>query len=162
VTDTDQPTPALYDHAVRVYKEMRSRATKQEVEGQTVDVYEGHLTNLFRDLDIANPYYTKIRKALVGQNCIAQLRRGGGTALSKWIILNEPEEDTFRAIMDRKTAPKGASAELLQSMRGLKDTVNGLYSMVDVLQTRVEKYEADLSLLRDYVHKVDSSTRRPA
>jgi hypothetical protein len=127
-------TPRLFDHAVRVYEEMCKRSTKQVIEGEEVSVYEGHTTTLFSDLSIANPYYTKIMDALKGQNCLVQIRRGGGVALSKWIMLTPPTEDGFRAIMDRKRAPKGRAHILEQQVKGLTTMVNNLVERVEQLE----------------------------
>ena len=121
MSDEESPTPALFDHAKRVYEEMLKRSIEQgELDGEgnytgnVLRIYEGHLTTLFADLSIANPYYTKIRNALVGQNCMVQLRRGGGVALSKWQLLNPPSEEGFREIMERKRGPKGKAHQLEQ------------------------------------------------
>lgn len=131
----EEVTPALFDHAKRVYEEMLKRSHKESVVQESlaglptdsslqVNVYEGHLTRLFAELEIANPYYTKIRNALVGQNCIEQLRRGGGVGLSKWILHCEPTEDGFKAIMERRRATKGQSAILEQRVKDLVHMVN--------------------------------------
>jgi hypothetical protein len=128
-------TPALFDHAKRVYEEMLKRSHKETLNNGDVEdgvqefnvevnIYEGHLTRLFAELEIANPYYTKIRNALVGQNCIEQLRRGGGVGLSKWILHCEPTEDGFKAIMERRRATKGQSAILEQRVKDLVHMVN--------------------------------------
>lgn len=138
----EAPTPALFDHTKRVYDEMLKRSTKQSIvfegmgdEPGLLDVYEGHLTTLITvDLGIANPYYTKIRDALVGQNCMAQIRRGGGVALSKWVLFRPPTEEGFREIMERKTGPKG-------NVKILEQRVKGLTSMVNDLVDRVEQLE---------------------
>jgi hypothetical protein len=136
VSDAESPTPALFDHAVRVYEEMLKRSTKQVIEGEEMQVYEGHLTSLFSDLSIANPYYTKIRDMLKGQNCMVQIRRGGGVALSKWVMLSPPTEEGFREIMERKTAPKGKVVMLEQQVKGLTSMLNDLIDRVEVLEKR--------------------------
>jgi hypothetical protein len=135
----EEVTPRLFDHTVRVYEEMLKRSTKQpiQVEGaddQMANVYEGHLTTLFSDLSIANPYYTKIVDMLKGQNCMVQIRRGGGVALSKWVLLTPPTEEGFRQIMDRKRAPKGKAHILEQQVKGLQSMVNDLTDRVERLE----------------------------
>jgi hypothetical protein len=151
VTD-EEVTPALFDHAKRVYEEMSKRCFKEYNlggetgwqrlgSGETVDVmpqgvreaYEGHLTRLFSDLQIANPYYTKIRNALVAQGCIEQVRRGGGVAMSKWVLNYPPEENGFRAVTERKRPKKGANAALEQRVADLSKLATELYGQVDLL-----------------------------
>lgn len=147
----EEVTPALFDHAKTVYEEMLKRSHKEPMqyndsEGVTqlsddreVDIYEGHLTRLFADLSIANPYYTKIKNALVGQNCIEQLRRGGGVGLSKWILHSPPTEDGFRQIAERKRATTGKDAILQQRIKDLTGMVNDLVGQVESLS---DKYSA--------------------
>lgn len=152
MSDTaEEVTPALFDHARRVYEEMLRRSHKefQNVEGggsatedDTVDVYEGHLTRLFADLTIPNPYYTKILDALKGQNCIAQLRRGGGAALSKWALLEPPTEESFRAITERRRAPKGKQAQLEQRVGDVLRQYQEIVNRVEILEDRIAKLEA--------------------
>ena len=141
VTNEDV-TPRLFDHAKQVYEEMEKRSRKEADSGTIeegvvpaamLDVYEGHTTRLFSDLGIANPYYTKIMEALKAQGCIDQIRRGGGSATSKWVLNYPPEEEGFRAIMERKRAPKGKGAILEQRVRDLTVQVNSLEERVETL-----------------------------
>jgi hypothetical protein len=124
----DNPVPAMFDHAARVYGEMAKRANMEDMplsegdEGgltQNALVYKGHLTNLFQELGIPNPYYTAVMKALKAMNCVEQYRRGGGPAMSQWILLTEPTEEGFMAYTNHKTPnrPKGAIAAVEQRLR---------------------------------------------
>jgi hypothetical protein len=142
VSEPESPTPALFDHAKRVFDEMCKRATRQEVEGYgEVAVYEGHLTQLFSDLGIANPYYTKIRDILTDGNCMVQLRRGGGAALSKWVMISEPQEDTFRELMDRKRPKQGGAAILEQRVKDLMKVVGTQQDTIDNMELRLQVLE---------------------
>jgi hypothetical protein len=158
VSETEaEVTPALFDHAVRVFEEMQNRSRTEEVDNADdpsgyvqVKVYEGHLTRLFADLQIANPYYTKIRNALVGQNCIEQLRRGGGSAMSKWIVRHPPDEETFRAILERRHgAPKGKNQVLEQRVRDLTRQVNDYGQRIDDLQLLAEQLQERIIKLEE-------------
>jgi hypothetical protein len=152
VSDTEEVTPALYDHACRVYKEMLKRSHTEEVEVsdpnddnfvliKEIDVYEGHLTRLFAELEIANPYYTKIRNVLVAQGCIDQLRRGGGVGLSKWILNHEPDEDSFKTMMERKRPPKGTLATLEQRVKDLMVLNGEIQDRQDEIEFRLKQLE---------------------
>jgi hypothetical protein len=132
---------------------MLARSTTQFLEaegGQTVsqddakNVYEGHLTRLFSDLGIANPYYSKIRDALVAQGCIDQLRRGGGSALSKWIVVKPPEEETFRSFMEMKRRPQGKTNILEQQVSGLRGMVNDAMNALEMMETRIQVLEGKM------------------
>jgi hypothetical protein len=104
----DTHTPAILDHCAVVYKAMAERA-EQKTEGL---VYEGFLTNLFRELGINQPYYTHITRRLKNMDCIRQLRRGGGTAPSVWMLLQEPSLALF-------DGSSGHKAEILQALRDI-------------------------------------------
>ena len=147
VSDDEKPTPALFDHAVRVYEEMLKRSSKDyltmtneeaaalDADPQQVDVYEGHLTRLFADLNIANPYYTKIMNTLVELGCVEQLRRGGGKAQSKWVLCKAPVEDIFKDFVERKRQPQ---TRLHQLEQRIKDLVR----ITQDQDARIERLEA--------------------
>jgi len=141
----EKPTPALFDHAVRVYEKMQEESTREPIdkvdedavvvgEVPTVLVYTGHLTRLFADLGIANPYYTKIMKTLEGLGCVEQLRRGGGAATSKWLLHKPPVEEIFADYVERKRAPQ-------TRMHILEQRVRDYGSMLNDILDRLEKLE---------------------
>jgi len=134
-----QPTPALYDHAVKVYEAMKAASTTQELDGEKVLVYEGHLTRLFRDLEIANPYYSRIMRVLQAQNCVVKLRRGGGVAMSPMSIHGEPREETFRTMMERKAPRTGQLAAVQQQQRDMREVTRNLSDGVESLEQQVEE-----------------------
>jgi len=141
VSDDEKPTPALFDHAVRVYEEMLKQSRKELPPGEElepvseVDVYTGHLTRLFADLNIANPYYTKIMNTLVELGCVEQLRRGGGKAQSKWVLCKAPVEDIFKDFVERKRQPQ---TRLHQLEQRIKDLVR----ITQDQDARIERLEA--------------------
>lgn len=140
--EQDRPVPRLYDWAVGVFDKMFAQAKPEEVDGETCMVYEGHLTNLFRDLDVPNPYYTKITKALKAQECVLQLRRGGGSAMSRWIMIKKPESDSFREMTERGQAPRGKVAMLEQRVGDLTKLVRTQNERLEWLVERVDQMEA--------------------
>jgi hypothetical protein len=150
--ETEELTPALFDHAKRVYEEMLSRAHK-EAAGEpceddrdpiVVDIYEGHLTRLFADLNIPNPYYTKIINALKDQNCITQLRRGGGVAMSRWCMLEPPTEESFKRITERKRPTKGKQAILEQRVNDLTRVLSNVIDDVDRIKDAMATSKGNL------------------
>jgi hypothetical protein len=169
VAEPEELAPALFDHAKRVYEEMQKSAKTEHYYGEemgwqshrgeavTVEhpgpyesrvVYEGHLTRLFSDLNIANPYYTKIRAALVAQGCIEQIRRGGGVATSKWVLCHPPEEDGFKAIMERRRAPKGRGAIIDQRVSDLMKLVAQHEEAIENLSNSILKLMRDIETIQ--------------
>lgn len=100
MSETEQSAPPkLFSHACRVFEEMHKQSKPQKIaDGGTERhalVYEGFMTQLFRDLNLSTPYYSKILRRLQRMGCIIQLSRGGGNAPSRWELLKEPERDAF-------------------------------------------------------------------
>lgn len=85
--------PALFRHCCTVYEAMNDLA-EDGLHGRT---YEGFLTHLFNDLDLSVPYYTMVMKKLKAMDCVRQLVRGGGSAPSQWLLLQEPTMELFNA-----------------------------------------------------------------
>ena len=83
--------PALFQHCESVYGAMLAESEVRE-EGQ---VYEGFLTKLVAALRLPNPYYTFVTNALQEMDCIRQLRRGGGSTPSLWLLKQEPTMELF-------------------------------------------------------------------
>jgi|SRR5262245_43065976 len=133
--------PALFEHACRVYEEMRRTAVPwkdaQPVDGVQPYVYEGHLTTLFRKLALSVPYYTSIKNQLAGMGCIEQLRRGGGSTPSKWVLWHEPELEAWKEFAPTKSR-RGNATQMMQGQ--IKD-----------LSDRVSKLEGQVEYLMDYV-----------
>ena len=91
---SNEAPPAVFLHICTVYERMKRDA--QEVEGG--HMYIGHLTKLLNiELGFAVPYYTTITQALKGMDCAEQVKRGGGSAPSEWLLKKQP---TLEAYLD--------------------------------------------------------------
>lgn len=116
MTNVEKAPPALFQHCCTVFAAMRAEAHAIQLsdtesgaygipqalpEGQGRKrhalVYQGHTTRLFRELNLPSPYYTSILTALQNMGCIKQLSRGGGSAESRWELLDDPTMDLFFA-----------------------------------------------------------------
>jgi len=121
-----KPTPVMYDHCASVYDSMAQAAEETE-EGL---VYEGHTTKLVQKLGLPGPYYTPVMNHLKNMGCIEQLRRGGGSTLSQWLILARPTEEAFNSFMSMHRAPSGKTAQLEQALRDLHMRVTALEELI--------------------------------
>lgn len=130
--EDDKPTSIVYDHCVNVYEEMKNQSREEE-RGL---VYEGHLTKLFNSLQLSTPYYTSVKNHLTAMGCIEQLRRGGGNAPSRWLLLAEPDEETFNDIVDQKRSKTGRVAVVEQRVRDLVVMLTEVSNRVQVLESR--------------------------
>jgi hypothetical protein len=152
-----KPTPALYDWVCKVYNEMLAQA--KEEDGQPV--YTGHLTTLMRELGVPNPYYTTITKALKATNAAQQLRRGGGVAMSKWLLGETPAEEGFAEVTRRTTGKQGQVATLEQQTRDLRKLVLDQQDRLETLEGAFLALKADIQAYNshwnlDSQHKVGS------
>jgi hypothetical protein len=112
-----------------VYDAMEERSEPQDVDGVEAMVYTGHLTKLFSvDLRLSVPYYTQVMNALKGMDCVRQIRRGGGSAPSVWLVVQPPTEDLFEGTRDPSTASKKVqqNEQILQQLRDLNRRVQVL------------------------------------
>jgi hypothetical protein len=143
VSDSEGPTPAKFDWAVKVYEAMLKEARPEEFQlfeedgVQSYMVYTGHLTGLYSALGAPNPYYTSVNAVLVKQGCMHQLRRGGGTAESKWVLIKPPTEEGFREAMQGGSRPKGKTAILEQQVKDLRTTLNGVLDRLSMIEQKM-------------------------
>jgi hypothetical protein len=121
--------PALFEHAVRVYKEMEKNSEVDSDFGDNI-VYEGHLTNLFKRLRLSVPYYTSIKNQLVGMGCIEQVRRGGGNATSKWVLWKVPELEEWKNFGPARARRGNATQMMAGQIKTLHERVTKLEDIV--------------------------------
>jgi hypothetical protein len=137
---TNEAPPALFLHVCTVFKYMQRDSSFVEGTGQ---VYEGHFTKLVQvELGFAVPYYTAISQALKGMDCAEQIRRGGGTSKSQWLLKKEPALADFR-VYEQKAGKKSQSNSKTAILEG---KVNDLAVRVETLE---ETVQALLEALRD-------------
>lgn len=107
----------------------------------SIRVYEGALTNLFGSCQVSIPYYTPVMRALKKMGCVEQLRRGGGTAPSRWVLYFEPTEEAFMAHIDNSGEGNRNSpiAVVEQRNRDLAERVQNLEERLD----RIENFLSD-------------------
>jgi hypothetical protein len=124
--EEEKALPAVYEHAVNVYKTMEAEAELAELDEYTREarlIWQGHLTKLFARLHLSVPYYTSVTRELKRMGCVKQLRRGGGNAPSQWLILTEPTEELFR---DLGTRTGNLARRRQTRMEALEQRVNDI------------------------------------
>jgi hypothetical protein len=123
--------PALFQHCCDVYALMERQATKVG----TRIIYEGFLTKLITEKPIflSVPYYTSVRSSLVRMGCITQLRRGGGSSPSLWVLNHPPTLQLFTHERPLKKAGTQRIDSLEQQIRDCHTRIAALESTVRVL-----------------------------
>lgn len=118
--------PTTFGYSVQVYQAMMEEAQVEPLGPEYGDdeglVYDGFTTKLIRDLDLPVPYYTKVLNELKRMDCIRQLRRGGSTTTSRWLLIQEPTPELFRKMPEDRT-PKGAKESQEQRINDLNRRV---------------------------------------
>lgn len=147
-----EAAPALFRHCEAVYRAMEERAQVQPLL-QTMEeeglVYEGFLTHLFREMNLSVPYYTTVMQALQRMDCVRQIRRGGSTTPSRWLLKQYPTLELFNQMQD-KTSMK------VQGRR----KVDKLEQMIHDLNRRLTSAEEILdALLQEHLEKLDAEER---
>lgn len=125
--------PTIYEYSIQTYQAMTEQASSEslgaaygEEEGL---VYDGFTTRLIRELGLPTPYYTKVFKELVRMDCIRQLRRGGSTTTSRWLLLQAPTAELFTK-MQPSNKPGGSRLDVVeQQLRDLRARVSALESV---------------------------------
>jgi hypothetical protein len=161
VTDIEEdeerkPPSAQFEHCCMVFKEMWDQGTEEDInssDGKPVTklrVYEGHLTKLFAGLGKATPYYTTVMTALKQMGCVEQLRRGGGSASSRWILRYEPTLEMFESYEARKRGGRGKYAMLEQHLNALTARVADLESAHERMATVIDAQERTIKKLNAF------------
>jgi hypothetical protein len=135
---SDEAPPALFTHCSRVFERMRSEAKPQRVEGVACLVYEGYLTRLFNELEMATPYYTTVMRCLKAMNCVKQLSRGGGSSQSRWELINDPDFEAFDAIEQKRLKNNTQMGQVKDQTHILVKRVNELEGRVAMLEGKTE------------------------
>ena len=126
-TETAVP-PALFEHVSTIYNAM-AEGVEEDKDGNKV--WTGFATHLFKEYDLSVPYYTQVMRMLQAMDCLRQLRRGGGTAPSKWLLNQEPSMELFDAACQIPGAYRGSKAAQTDQM--LRDLSNRLTAVEDQL-----------------------------
>lgn len=138
--DEQDTLPALFDHCVRVWEAMERKSAGTLEDDRHIEeglrgkpVYEGHLTRLFAELGLSTPYYTSVMTKLKRMNCVEQLRRGGGNAPSKWVLVREPSETLWNSAIQTRSRRTDRIARLEQQVKDLQQTTADLTGKVQAL-----------------------------
>jgi hypothetical protein len=110
---------------------MRQEALPQQMstpggEKRHAYVYQGHTTKLFRMLNLPSPYYTSVLTALQKMGCIRQLSRGGGSAESRWELIDDPTLELFNSMSDEVTGRASRLSVVEQGVETLGERIQAL------------------------------------
>lgn len=114
--------PTIFEYCVKAYQAMKEEASTENLGAQYGDeeglVWDGFSTQLIRNLDLPVPYYSKVFGELKRMDCVRQLRRGGSTTTSRWLLMQDPSPELFTKMPADRT-PKGGKASVQQQINDL-------------------------------------------
>ena len=122
--------PTIYEYSVEVYQAMMEQASSENLGAAYGDeeglVYDGFTTKLISDLGLPTPYYSKILKELVRMDCIRQIRRGGSTTTSRWVLMQAPSVELWTKMQPSRRGGGSRMDVLEQQVRDLRARVTAL------------------------------------
>jgi len=127
----EEAPPRLFEHCLSVFAAMKRQAAPTTIEGQHALVYEGFLTRLFSELQLATPYYTSVMQRLRKMGCVRQLSRGGGNSPSRWELIKDPEWDVFAEAEQRRLQSSTKLGQLQGQVEALNRRVGDLEATLD-------------------------------
>ena len=122
--DEQKVVPALYEQCIELYEAMADRSKMEkpyhDAESEVL-VYDGHLTKLVtEELHYSVPYYTKLKNVLKDMDCIRQIRRGGSTTTSRWMLLQHPTLELFTEALGKSKSSSSWKTSMEQRIRDLE------------------------------------------
>src|SRR5262245_1022689 len=157
MTTEDLQVPKMYEHVLGVYESMLRHAQEQDF--GTVDhnghddiLWDGFTTALFRNLEIPVPYYGKVFKYLTELGCMIQIRRGGGTASSRWQVcpVTPPQAEQFMQRFPASTVTRFQPVVELQTMRQQLDDVVDNIGGVNIRQALSDLQRQFTNHMKEY------------
>jgi hypothetical protein len=136
---SDEAPPKPFEHCLVVFETMKKSSKGVRIEGDHAFVYEGFLTQLFRELGMPTPYYTSVMRNLKAMGCVRQLSRGGGASPSKWELIREPTWELFEVIEEKRIKTNTKAGQLEDMVRILTRRVGDLEDSVETLLEEREK-----------------------
>ncbi len=122
--------PTIYEYSVEAYQAMMEQASSENLGAAYGDeeglVYDGFTTKLIADLGLPTPYYSKVLKELQRMDCIRQLRRGGSTTTSRWVLLQAPTVELWTKMAPSRRGGGSRMDVLEQQMRDVRKRLNDL------------------------------------
>lgn len=130
----------LFEHMTRYYKELDNLATNEEQEGgHVLRIFRGKVVSVYRSLEIAQSYYSKVRTSLINMGCMTILQQGARGTESVIVLHHPPDRDEFRLLKDEPgLTPRLDSAILAQRIADIEKQLGGLNvveALSDIMDT---------------------------
>src|SRR5438552_16082227 len=132
--------PTFFGHAIKVYSMLEREAVGVVREdGTIVRQWTGFFTHTIKDAGFSSAYYSRIKPLLIELGCVTQVRRGGGTAPTVFILNHPPVVDDFHQFETRRHK-RVRVVDLAQRLGALEDILIG-WDLKDALRNLDERLQ---------------------
>jgi len=152
-------TDTFVQHCIELYQALDDRARIHELEsGEKARVFAGNYTEVFQATGLSRTYYTSTRKALIKNNAMLVLQKGGRGADTVLVLKGLPQTWDIEGWNDGAGKPltnAPESAKLRSDVDDIQKLVGGINvaSALSEFQRRVETLEAQVQELQKFVIK---------
>jgi len=135
----DKPIPKLLYYAQQTYEALDGAAITMSIDGQEVEVFQGHTTVfLEKEIGLSPSRYGRIMKCLTELGCVIQHKRGAGNnTQSEWVLIGPPTSDAFAEWRHRQ-GKRVYNLDLKEEqIKGLRRELNNLKARVATLESKL-------------------------
>lgn len=113
----------LLQHAVTVYQAMSDKAA---TDGNGDRVWEGKLTELFREAGIPTGWYSRVTGQLYGNGCLEKLQVGSKYGPTRVKLLASPSEVTWKIIPRQDLTARSEAGKLGARLENVERQLRGI------------------------------------
>lgn len=84
-------TETFIQHCTTLYEALEAVSVDKEADGQTVKVFAGKVTEVFKTTGIAQTYYSPTLRTLERSGALLKIQRGGRNADTVYVLKGLPE-----------------------------------------------------------------------
>jgi hypothetical protein len=121
-------------------------------------IYRGYITHLFRDCNVPVPNFGEVLSLLKRMQCITQLKRGGGGAMSEWLLSGTiPTLEAFSKVYGELAAQSSVRISKVGMLEQQMDDVRQNIGGVNIPRALAD-LQSQINTLREEVrHEVRGS-----
>jgi hypothetical protein len=124
------------------YNRLMEGAKRKTINGVKVHVWEGSLTDLYRNMGIGQSYYSKIMNNLKSMGCVTMTQRGSRKTPSILVLHHSPDRAEWQAHHARPDLTNRLEgATLTDRVFNLEQRIGGI-NIVDALRNLDERLQA--------------------
>lgn len=156
-----RPRPAIYRDVAKFHAALIKASEAELIGGDTLYMYRGHPSKLFKKLKINPRYYTPINKILRDTGVVEVLQRGSAERPSIWAVRAElPPQENWPVDLTGPNVSATMKVELERRITALEawreNLTGGGFNITEALrdfELRLTKLEGELAKMKLQTHK---------